>query len=139
MYYSAIGVLAILILFIVNRDILLDRKLSVERPTWKMYRRFLFTVLAYYVTDVLWGVFEHFKLSALLFADTTVYYLAMGAGVWLEGEVCQPGELAERALEQSDDSLGTLDGVSRLRGVQVLELRQGGHLLVNLGIVLHGA
>ena len=81
MYYSAIGVLAILILFIVNRDILLDRKLSVERPTWKMYRRFLFTVLAYYVTDVLWGVFEHFKLSALLFADTTVYYLAMGAGV----------------------------------------------------------
>ena len=81
MYYSAIGVLAILILFIVNRDILLDRKLSGERPTWKMYRRFLFTVLAYYVTDVLWGVFEHFKLSALLFADTTVYYLAMGAGV----------------------------------------------------------
>ena len=81
MYYSAIGVLAILILFIVNRDILLDRKLSVERPAWKMYRRFLFTVLAYYVTDVLWGAFEHFKLSALLFADTTVYYLAMGAGV----------------------------------------------------------
>ncbi len=72
MYYSAIGVLAILILFIVNRNILLDRKLSGERPAWKMYRRFLFSVLAYYVTDLVWGVCEHVELSALLFAETTV-------------------------------------------------------------------
>ena len=81
MFYSAIGVLAILILFIVNRDILFNRQFVSEKPAWKMYRRFLFTVLAYYVTDVFWGIFEYFKLPALLFADTTAYYLAMGAGV----------------------------------------------------------
>ena len=81
MYYSIIGVLAILVLFMVNRDILANRKISLRRPVWKMYRRFLLTVLAYYTTDVIWGILEYFKLPGLLFADTTLYYMAMGAGV----------------------------------------------------------
>ena len=81
MYYSSYGILAILILIIVNRDILLSREISAVRPAWKVYRRFLFTVLAYYVTDVLWGILESRKLAGLLFADTTVYYITMAAGV----------------------------------------------------------
>ena len=81
MYYSLIGILAILVLFMVNRDILMNREISREKPVWKMYRRFLFTVLAYYVTDVIWGIFEYFKLPGLLFADTTLYYAAMAAGM----------------------------------------------------------
>ena len=81
MYYSIIGVLAILVLFMVNRDILANRKISLRRPVWKMYRRFLLTVLAYYTTDVIWGILEYFKLPGLLFADTTLYYVAMAAGV----------------------------------------------------------
>ena len=81
MYYSIIGILAILVLFMVNRDILMNRKISREKPVWKLYRRFLLTVLAYYVTDVAWGILEYCKLSTLLFADTTVYYIAMAAGI----------------------------------------------------------
>jgi len=86
MYYSAIGVLAILILFIVNQDILLNFNGSFDKPAWKGYRRFLFTVLAYYVTDVLWGILEQLKLAQPLFADTTVYFIAMAAGIqyWAE-------------------------------------------------------
>ena len=81
MYYSIIGILAIMVLFMVNRDILANRQIAQKRPVWKMYRRFLLTVLAYYVTDVLWGILEYFKLAALLFADTTVYFIAMSAGI----------------------------------------------------------
>ncbi|MBR2855188.1 MAG: PAS domain-containing protein, partial [Clostridia bacterium] len=81
MYYSAIGVLAVLILFIVNSDILFGRRASFEKPAWKMYRRFLFVVLLYYITDILWGFFESRKLVVPLFADTTVYYIAMAGGV----------------------------------------------------------
>ena len=81
MYYSAAGILAIIVLLIVNHDLFLNRSGDFRKPAWKVYRRFLFAVLIYYVTDVLWGALESRKLSALLFADTTVYFAAMAAGV----------------------------------------------------------
>ena len=81
MYYSAIGLLSIIVLLIVNHDILLNRGNAFQAPAWKVYRRFLFAVLVYYVTDVMWGILEDRKLALLLFADTTVYFVAMAAGV----------------------------------------------------------
>jgi undecaprenyl pyrophosphate phosphatase UppP len=94
MYYSAIGILAVLILLIENTDILLKRNNSFNQPAWRVYRRFLFSVLVYYITDILWGVIEERKLAALLFADTTVYFIAMAVGVlfWTEFAVAYSGE-----------------------------------------------
>ena len=85
MYYSAIGLLAILILFIVNWDILCNSRIY-ERAAWNVYRRFLFAVLVYYLTDVLWGVLEDQKLAKALFVDTTIYFVAMAVGIsfWAE-------------------------------------------------------
>lgn len=54
MYYSAIGFLAIIILFIVNWDILFGPR-AYEKRAWNSYGKFLYAILAYYVTDVLWG------------------------------------------------------------------------------------
>jgi len=88
MYYSAIGLLAVLILLIENWGILRNSAEghTFEKPAWKVYRRFLFAVLAYYITDILWGIIESQKLAVLLFADTTVYYIAMAVGVlfWVQ-------------------------------------------------------
>lgn len=81
MYYSAIGVLAIIVLVIVNHDILLNRGNAFHAPAWRVYRMFLIAVLVYYATDVLWGILESRRLALALFADTTVYYIAMAAGV----------------------------------------------------------
>ena len=83
MYYSAIGVLALMILLIENQDILLNRNGAFDVPSWKVYRRFLFAVIIYYITDILWGFLEYRKLSFLLFVDTAVYFLAMAIGVQL--------------------------------------------------------
>ena len=85
MYYSAIGILAVLVLLIVNQDILFHRG-TYERPAWNVYRRFLYAVMVYLIVDILWGVFSWLKLSWLLFADTTVYYVAMAVGIvyWAE-------------------------------------------------------
>ena len=85
MYYSAIGLLAILILFIVNWDILRHSRIY-DKAAWNVYRRFLFAVLAYYVTDVLWGVLEDQKLAKALFVDTTIYFVTMAVGIsfWAE-------------------------------------------------------
>ncbi len=81
MYYSAISLLAALILLIEHYDLLFHFRAAYDKPVWEVYARFLAAVLVYYVTDILWGVLEGQKLRILLFADTTVYFIAMGAGV----------------------------------------------------------
>lgn len=86
MYYSAIGLLAALVLIIVNQDILISPKASFEKPAWKVYRKFLLAVLAYYFTDIVWGILESKKLARLLFADTTIYFVAMSVGILLWAE-----------------------------------------------------
>ena len=93
MYYSAIGVLAALVLFIVNWDILFGGE-HLDKPAWEVYRKFLFAVLIYYVTDILWGILENRKLSAALFVDTTLYFIAMAAGIsfWAEYNVASLNE-----------------------------------------------
>ena len=83
MTYSIIGILATILLLIGNRDVLRPQDGAENAPTKKYYRRFLFGVLVYYVTDMLWGVLDENHLTKLLFADTTVYFLAMVATVVL--------------------------------------------------------
>lgn len=77
MYYSSFGFLAALILLIIHKDILFRKSTAEEVPADKAYRRFLFAVLAYYITDILWGVLEDAHSVILLYIDTTVYFLVM--------------------------------------------------------------
>ena len=83
MLYSAIGILAVIILIIENQDILINHNNAFNTPAWKVYRQFLFSVLIYYFVDVLWGVFESHKLDRLLFTDTLIYFVAMAIGTLL--------------------------------------------------------
>lgn len=81
MYYTSIVLLAAAILLIENHDILFDGSTTQNIPVRKIYRNFLFIVLTYYAVDALWGVFDSLHLIALLFADTTIYYVALASGV----------------------------------------------------------
>ena len=81
MAYSAIGILAALILIIENKDTFLKRNRISQTPAGRAYRQFLFTVLVYYLTDIVWGWFEAEKWSTPLFIDTTLYFIAMAASV----------------------------------------------------------
>ena len=94
MYYSAIGILALMILLIENQDIILNRSGAFDNRAWKVYRKFLFSVMIYYVTDIFWGIIEARKLSYLLFVDTSFYFIAMAAGVfyWTRYVVVYLGE-----------------------------------------------
>lgn len=97
MYYSAISLLALLTLLMENQDILLNRECAFDKPAWKVYRKFLFAVMVYYITDILWGFIGSFRLPHLLFADTTVYFVAMAVGVlcWAEYTVAYLDERNE--------------------------------------------
>lgn len=83
MAYAAFGVIALLILVIENQDILFKRNSAFDKMSWEVYRRFLYSVFIYYVTDILWGLIESRKLAVVLFIDTTVYFLSMAACITL--------------------------------------------------------
>ena len=53
--YSIISFLAVPIHLIINFDLITGRKLITARGT--LYRGFAIGLLAYYLTDALWGVF----------------------------------------------------------------------------------
>jgi diguanylate cyclase (GGDEF)-like protein len=82
-YYSTIGLLAALIMLIENADLLFGTSDTFDRPSWQMYRKFLFAVLMYYTTDILWGILESQRMATALFVDTSVFFAAMAAGVHL--------------------------------------------------------
>ena len=90
MTYSIIGILAAIILLISNRDILWMTKGPAASRTRRLYRGFLLGVLAYYITDALWGILDAWQLTSLQFADTTLYFAAMAAAVRRMRESTEP-------------------------------------------------
>ena len=81
MTYSIIGILATILLLIGNRDVLRKQGGSEYSRTRLYYRRFLLGVLVYYITDMLWGILEEHHLTAALYVDTVVYFMAMAVTV----------------------------------------------------------
>ena len=83
MTYSIIGILAIIVLIITNRDALWITGGAKATYIQRIYRGFLLSVASYYITDALWGILDAHHLTTLLFIDTTLYFAAMAAGVLL--------------------------------------------------------
>ena len=81
MYYSAIGMIAAMILVIENLDIILNRNKSFSLPSWRAYRKLLYAIFFYYACDICWGFVEKLKIATLLFADTSVYFISMALGL----------------------------------------------------------
>ncbi len=75
MYYSVIGMIAIVLHLIMNHEFI---KIDKNRDEInKAFRKFVLATLMYFITDVLWGIFDGLKLPTLLYIDTFVYYISM--------------------------------------------------------------
>ena len=83
MTYSIIGILAAIILVIINRDVLWKLHGDGDTRTRRCYRQFLNGVMCYYITDALWGILDAHRLTALQFADTSLHFIAMVVAVML--------------------------------------------------------
>ena len=83
MTYSIIGILASIILLIINRDVIWPKDKKQLTKVQKSYRAFLTGVMSYYLTDMLWGILEAEGLTGILYADTAVHFIAMAAAVML--------------------------------------------------------
>ncbi len=93
-WYSLVGLLATAVLIIQNYNILFTKDDRQNFPEIEIYRRFLYGIMSYYITDTLWGILDSLKLTSLLFLDTIVYYIAMAVGVllWTQYVVIYLGE-----------------------------------------------
>ena len=63
--YSIIGILASILLVIINQDVLLKHDGQTLTRTQRNYRWFLLGLLAYLITDLLWGILDSHHLIAL--------------------------------------------------------------------------
>lgn len=83
MYYSVIGILAILVLNIINYDVIFKKVTAVLPSTQKLYRRYLFSICFFYLTDIVWGILEYYNQATLLFYDTELYFFAIALSIFL--------------------------------------------------------
>ncbi|MBQ3280853.1 MAG: hypothetical protein IJH41_00440, partial [Eubacterium sp.] len=76
--------MAIIISLIINNDILFGKDTDDSIvPAHNYYRYYLFCVLSFYFSDVLWGILYDNGLIQLSFIDTMVYFITMAGSVWL--------------------------------------------------------
>ena len=72
MTYSIIGILATVVLLINNRDVLWIKDEYSMVPTYRAYCHLLYGILAYLITDMLWGILEAHKLITANYIDTVI-------------------------------------------------------------------
>lgn len=73
-YYSAIGIIAIIIHIILNLGHINNRN---GKPEDKAYKRYLISIFIYYCIDALWGIIDFVGNEQLLYIDTILYYVAL--------------------------------------------------------------
>ena len=82
--YSVFSMVALVLHLIFNRNLLFGPR--IETAHGKRYRLFLFGVLAYYVTDAMWGVFAGLRWFVPWYVDTLFFFLSLVAFVFLWGK-----------------------------------------------------
>ena len=80
MKYSLFVVICLVIHAVINIDIF-RKKPTVNLPALRAYRVFVLGTAIYFLSDMLWGVFEENKLAVALYVDTVVYFVTMGFGI----------------------------------------------------------
>ena len=81
--YSIFSIVAIAIHLIINFDLMIGRGVATVRGMH--YRGFLFGVLAYYVSDAMWGVLAGLGWTNCLYVETAFFFLSLLAFVFMWG------------------------------------------------------
>lgn len=82
MPYYVFLIVAIAIHMTINIDTL-RRKKTEGLYGLGTYKLFLISIIAFYISDLLWGIFDANKLAIPLYVDTFIYFVLMGLTVFL--------------------------------------------------------
>ena len=78
MFYSMVPILALVILFITNFDILFNKKYPANNPkALRAYRFFLAATFAFYIIDTGWGFSDGLEDKTLVTVVTNLYFVAI--------------------------------------------------------------
>lgn len=77
-FYSSIGILALVIHLIISRGYYTNKD---QRPEARSYKNYLKVVFVYFLADAAWGYLYHLGNLPLLYVDTIVYYITMAFSV----------------------------------------------------------
>ncbi len=83
MYYSSIGILSILVLFITHFTILFRSKRKSLDPAHKAYKDFLICVFLFYIADLTWSPLYILNIRVINFLETSLYFVIMAVSVML--------------------------------------------------------
>ena len=81
MAYSSIAIIALIVHIIINFDVFRNKK-NTSKYLNNSYRFFLYSVMANYIMDALWGLLYEAKLIKLVYIDTFFYFAAMTIAVF---------------------------------------------------------
>lgn len=81
MYYASIGVLSLIIHVIINYEALKKPQNTSSVLVRDRYRMFLYGVMVFYISDILWGSLYERRLIVLTYIDTSLFFLSMVVSV----------------------------------------------------------
>ena len=83
MYYASFGILALIIHVITNIGAM-KKPISDETPVvYARYRAFLYGLILYYLSDILWGFLYDTRIVPLTYSDTVLFFVSMGLSLVL--------------------------------------------------------
>ena len=82
MFYSSVGTIALIVHLIINFDLMKKiSRVGTLSPAQMRYRRFLFTLIAYYISDIIWGIIYENGGIVLAYIDTMAVFFTMTLSV----------------------------------------------------------
>ena len=83
MYYASVGMIAFVVHVIINLEALKKVEKTAANEVRIKYRRFLFAIMIYYFSDVMWGILYELGWIAVTYLDTVLFFVAMVTSVLL--------------------------------------------------------
>ena len=83
MYYSSVGIIALIVLIIINIEALRKVEKSSINDIRLKYRHYLLSLIAFLLSDIMWGLFYENKWLILTYIDTCLFFSTMVLSVLL--------------------------------------------------------
>ena len=87
MYYASIGIIALIVLIIINIEAFRKVEKTRENSLRLKYRQYLLALVAFFLSDILWGFFYEQRWLILTYSDTCLFFAFMALSVlfWTRG------------------------------------------------------
>ena len=94
MYYASIGIIALIVLCIINFEALRKVDKTSENALRLKYRQYLIALIVFFISDIFWGFFYEQRWLILTYLDTCVFFASMALSVlfWTRAVVAFSGK-----------------------------------------------